>query len=71
MFCITDGTDGPTDGSGGFSHRGLKDIKGLIEAINNYDSYNFLKHHRELFTTGPTGNNLNDVFLIYTGPGGL
>ncbi len=71
MFASTDGTDGPTDGSGGFSHRGLKDIKGLIEAINNYDSYNFLKHHRELFTTGPTGNNLNDVFLIYTGPGGL
>ncbi|MEQ8191634.1 MAG: DUF4147 domain-containing protein [Candidatus Eremiobacterota bacterium] len=67
LFASTDGTDGPTDGSGGFSHRGLKDIKGLTEAIDNYDSYNFLKNYGELFTTGPTGNNLNDVFLIYTG----
>jgi glycerate-2-kinase len=68
MFASTDGTDGPTEGSGGFSHRGLlkKDIKELTEAIDNYDSYNFLKNHDELFTTGPTGNNLNDVFLIYT-----
>ena len=67
MFASTDGTDGPTDGSGGFSHRGLKDTEGLTEAIDNYDSYNFLKHHGELFITGPTGNNLNDIFLIYTG----
>ena len=68
MFASTDGTDGPTEGSGGFSHRGLleKDMKELTEAIDNYDSYNFLKNHEELFTTGPTGNNLNDVFLIYT-----
>lgn len=66
LFASTDGTDGPTDANGAFSHRGLLDKKEELErAIENYDSYNFLKKYDELFITGPTGNNLNDVFLIY------
>ncbi len=67
LFASTDGTDGPTDANGAFSHRGLleKGKEEIEEAINNYDSYRFFKKYNELFITGPTGNNLNDVFLIY------
>ncbi|HPZ08185.1 MAG TPA: DUF4147 domain-containing protein [Candidatus Eremiobacteraeota bacterium] len=69
MFASTDGTDGPTDASGGFSNRYLlekcQDRQELERSIENYDSYNFLRKYDELFITGPTGNNVNDVSLIY------
>ena len=69
LFASTDGTDGPTDANGAFSHSGLveklSDKSELDDAIDNCDSYHFLKKYDELFITGPTGNNLNDVFLIY------
>jgi len=70
LFASTDGTDGPTDASGGFSHSGIVEkIKNkpgeLRKAIDSFDSYHFLKKYGELLNTGPTGNNLNDVFLIY------
>lgn len=71
LFAATDGTDGPTDAAGGFSHQGVlektKDQpEKLSKAIENYDSYHFLKEIDELFMTGPTGNNLNDVFMVYS-----
>ncbi|MFP4497009.1 MAG: glycerate kinase [Vulcanimicrobiota bacterium] len=70
LFASTDGTDGPTEASGGFSHGGLittldDKFAQLEEAVHNFDSYNFLRQHGELFITGPTGNNLNDVFMIF------
>ncbi len=69
LFASTDGTDGPTDACGGFSNVDLLKkgggLKALDEALENYDSYHFLKKAGEIFVTGPTGNNLNDVFMFY------
>ncbi len=63
LFASTDGTDGPTDAGGAFAHRGI-DSPGIDEAIARFDSYNYLKENGGLLVTGPTGNNLNDLFMI-------
>ncbi len=64
----TDGTDGPTDAAGGvvdgetydkISSSGIRPEKALLE----HRSYEALKASGSLVFTGPTGNNLNDLYL--------
>ena len=64
----TDGSDGPTDAAGAFADgrtwesgraRGLEP-----EAfLENNDSYHFLDAVEALLRTGPTGTNVNDLFI--------
>jgi hydroxypyruvate reductase len=65
----TDGTDGPTDVAGALvdgktveraSKKGL-DISRLLD---NHDSYHFFKNVGGHIITGPTGTNVNDIYLI-------
>lgn len=65
----TDGTDGPTEASGALvdgktleraSPKGL-DLAGVL---NKHDSYHFFKQGGGHIITGPTGTNVNDIYLI-------
>lgn len=61
----SDGTDGPTDAAGGYVDENSFD---LIGDVNNYlennDSYYALKKSNGLIITGPTGSNVNDVYVL-------
>jgi len=65
----TDGTDGPTEASGGivdgFSIDRAKS-KGIVpdESLQSHDSSRFLKQSRDLIITGPTGTNVNDLMIV-------
>ena len=65
----TDGTDGPTDAAGAVvdgqtiiraRQAGLDPIKVLA----NNDSYNFFKNAGGHIKSGPTGTNVNDLYLL-------
>ena len=65
----SDGTDGPTDAAGGIVDGSTaKKIRlcGLNpEAmLEDNDAYNALKAAGDLFTTGPTGTNVNDLIVL-------
>lgn len=65
----SDGTDGPTDAAGGFAdcHTFGKMLAENIEPqdyLDNNDSYNALKAAGDLLVTGPTGTNVNDIFVV-------
>ncbi|MBO5312519.1 MAG: glycerate kinase [Clostridia bacterium] len=65
----SDGTDGPTDMAGGYvdwESEGLLKQKGLDikEYIENNDSYNALNNCDGLIYTGPTGTNVNDLYVL-------
>jgi len=65
----TDGRDGPTDAAGA-----VVDDKSLLRAVRmgldpdrylaRNDSYHFLKKLGGLIRSGPTGTNLNDLYLL-------
>lgn len=64
----TDGTDGPTDATGGvinsetLSQANLKNMD--IEAyLKKQDAYNFLKQTDSLLITGPTQTNIMDIMI--------
>lgn len=65
----SDGTDGPTDAAGGLADGGTA---GRIRAagldpsamLGNNDAYHALSAAGDLFMTGPTGTNVNDLFLL-------
>src|SRR4029079_12021938 len=65
----TDGTDGPTDAAGGVvgghiaarAQRLSVDLKG---ALKRHDTYPALKTLQQLIITGPTGTNVNDLYLL-------
>jgi glycerate 2-kinase len=65
----TDGTDGPTDAAGAVidgntvarAQRLSVDLKG---AVNRHNTYPALKRLRQLIVTGPTGTNVNDLYLL-------
>jgi len=65
----TDGTDGPTDAAGAVingnsvarSQRLSVDLKG---ALNRHNTYPSLKRLHQLIVTGPTGTNVNDLYLL-------
>ena len=70
LFCVgSDGTDGPTDAAGGyvdgFTCEKVKNAGiNLEECLNNNDSYNVLKAVDGLAITGPTGTNVNDLYVL-------
>jgi glycerate 2-kinase len=66
----TDGTDGPTDAAGAVvdgntvarAQRLSVDLKGALKRHNTYPA---LKRLHQLIITGPTGTNVNDLYLIF------
>lgn len=65
----TDGTDGPTDAAGAVvdgetvtraSKRGLN----VSRALSGNNAYPLLKSLKQLIITGPTGTNVNDLYLL-------
>ncbi len=65
----TDGTDGPTDASGGIVDGFTIDrarSKGILpdELLRSHDSSRFLKQTGGLIITGPTGTNVNDLMIV-------
>ncbi len=65
----SDGSDGPTDASGGYVDGNTKaalsgfGIK-IHEVLKNNDAYNALQKCNGLIITGPTGTNVNDVAAV-------
>ena len=65
----TDGTDGPTDAAGAVidgntvarAQRISVDLKGALKRHNTYPA---LKRLHQLIITGPTGTNVNDIYLL-------
>lgn len=60
----SDGTDGPTDAAGGYVDADTKNKINIDEYINNSDSYHGLQIAGGLIKTGPTGSNVNDVYVM-------
>jgi glycerate 2-kinase len=66
----TDGTDGPTDAAGalvsGETWNRAKTMGiDLDAALSRNDSYRALKRLNCHITTGPTGTNVNDLYLVF------
>lgn len=64
----SDGTDGPTDAAGGYVDGDtLDELKekgiSLHDALHNNDAYHALQAVDGLIVTGPTGTNVNDLYL--------
>ena len=64
----SDGTDGPTDAAGGYVDGDTFDeLEGkgisLHETLQNNDAYHALQAVDGLILTGPTGTNVNDLYL--------
>jgi len=65
----TDGTDGPTDVAGALvdgktSERASRKELDISRFLDNHDSYHFFKNVGGHIITGPTGTNVNDIYLI-------
>jgi len=65
----TDGTDGPTDVAGALvdgktSERASRKDLDISRFLDNHDSYHFFKNVGGHIITGPTGTNVNDIYLI-------
>ena len=66
----TDGTDGPTDACGGLIDWTTLDRAraaggNCASALAANDSYNFLKCCGDLVQLGPTGTNVNDLYMAF------
>ncbi len=59
----TDGTDGPTDAAGGTVNGSTAD-QDAQAALDNNDSYSYLKARDALVMTGPTGTNVMDMQVM-------
>ncbi len=63
----SDGTDGPTDAAGGivtgdfYAAAGAENVRKYLE---NNDSYALLSARGALIKTGPTGTNVNDLYVL-------
>ncbi len=65
----TDGTDGPTDAAGGIVNGETVQLAkrlgvDLRSALKRHDTYPALKALRCHIQTGPTGTNVNDLYLL-------
>ncbi len=70
----TDGVDGPTDAAGAVAdgttvERGLRVRMDPDSYLRENNSYRFFERLRDLVITGPTGTNVNDIFIGIVGPG--
>ncbi len=70
IVCVgSDGSDGPTDAAGGYVdnttfNKSLSLGLDINEYLNNNDSYRCLKKLDQLIIIGPTGTNVNDLYLL-------
>jgi len=65
----TDGTDGPTDAAGAVVDgdtvaRAKRLSVDLKDALKRHNTYPALKKLHQLIVTGPTGTNVNDLYLL-------
>jgi glycerate-2-kinase len=65
----TDGTDGPTDAAGAVIDgntvaRAQRISVDLKDALKRHNTYPALKRLHQLILTGPTGTNVNDLYLL-------
>ena len=65
----SDGEDGPTDAAGGFVTgdtivRGREYGMDAQAYLENNDSYHYLQKTESLISIGPTGTNVNDLYLM-------
>ncbi len=58
----SDGRDGTTRAAGGWS-TGRETDNVAATALANFDAHGYLEARRQTIVTGPTGNNLNDVWI--------
>ena len=70
----TDGVDGPTKAAGAVAdgntvERGLRIRMDPDSYLRENNSYQFFGRLRDLVITGPTGTNVNDIFIAIVGPG--
>jgi hydroxypyruvate reductase len=77
VFAVgSDGTDGPTDAAGGYvdadTSRKLLD-QGMViaDVLHRNDSYTALKAVDGLIVTGPTGTNVNDLYVLLMKSNGI
>jgi glycerate 2-kinase len=61
----TDGIDGCSDAAGAFFESG-GDLAGAEAALEENDSGTWLARRDDLFVTGPTGTNVNDLRILLT-----
>lgn len=65
----TDGTDGPTDAAGAVvngqtASEAIQQGADLRDALDRNDAYSFFQAVGGLIVTGPTGTNVNDLYLL-------
>ncbi len=70
----TDGIDGPTNAAGAVAdgktvERGLRVHMDPESYLRENNSYPFFERLNDLVITGPTGTNVNDIFIGVVGPG--
>ena len=70
----TDGVDGPTDAAGAVAdgntvERALRTHMDLDSYLRENNSYPFFERLNDLVITGPTGTNVNDIFIAIVGAG--
>ena len=68
LTAATDGIDGITDAAGAFvDQQTFQIMKNLnlepLQFIKHNDSYTFFKNCKSLYCPGPTGTNVNDIYL--------
>lgn len=60
----SDGSDGPTDAAGGYVDLDTCNKIDVDKYLENFDSYHGLEAVDGLIKTGPTGSNINDVYVM-------
>src|SRR5438094_382810 len=70
----TDGVDGPTDAAGAVAdgntvERSLRIPMDPESYLRENNSYRIFERLNDLVITGPTGTNVNDIFIAVVGPG--
>src|SRR5207245_5838823 len=70
----TDGVDGPTNAAGAVAdgntvERALRVSMDPDSYLRENNSYRFFERLNDLVITGPTGTNVNDIFIGLVGPG--
>jgi glycerate-2-kinase len=70
----TDGVDGPTNAAGAVAdgntvERSLRVRRDPDSYLRENNSYPFFERLRDLVITGPTGTNVNDIFIAIVGAG--
>lgn len=60
----SDGTDGPTDAAGGYVDGETASLIDIDSYLKENDSYHALEKTCGLIKTGPTGTNINDIYVL-------